>query len=166
MFKAAFPGSKSNDAILFCQEEILTYINENLVSHSANTISNPKTTSPEEADAKYERVIISSLQGYSLYLNKVSTDGIKKCLELNLKIVEDKKFWKLAKHPVTKIRSAWYGSLAALCQKASFILEKQQSNLCTSVFNNLDEAEPAVLTLVWETALLTITTIEVCGKQS
>lgn len=146
---------------MFCQEEILSYVYENLVSHSPHTLSNPKTTSTEDADAKYERVIISSLQGYSLYLNKLNPDAIKKASELNEKIITNAKFWKFAKHNIAKIRCAWFGVITALCQKALFLLENEEERVSITVFANLDETEPSVLALVWEAALLTVTTIQV-----
>lgn len=119
-------------------------------------------TSAEEANAKYERVIISSLQGYALYLSKLNMEAIEKVAELNEKLVSNNKFWKLAKHKVAPIRSAWFGVLTALCQKAPFLLNKEEMHVSLCVFSNLDESEPTVLPLVWEAALLTITTIKVC----
>ena len=43
-FLQAFNGdaSKSRDAILFCQLEILTFIGQNLLQHTASTLSDPK----------------------------------------------------------------------------------------------------------------------------
>jgi hypothetical protein len=43
-FSQAFNGdsTKSRDAILFCQSEILAYIAQNLLQHTASTLSDPK----------------------------------------------------------------------------------------------------------------------------
>ena len=43
-FLQAFNGdaAKSRDAILFCQLEILTFICQNLIQHTASTLSDPK----------------------------------------------------------------------------------------------------------------------------
>jgi hypothetical protein len=43
-FLQAFNGdsAKSRDAILFCQLEILAYIAQNLLQHTASTLSDPK----------------------------------------------------------------------------------------------------------------------------
>lgn len=40
-FEEAFPSSKLNKAILFCQEEILSYIYDNLIIHTPQSLSNP-----------------------------------------------------------------------------------------------------------------------------
>lgn len=124
-------------------------------------MANSKTLTPEEAEAKYERIVISSLQGYTLYLEKVNLDGIEKAKELNEKLITDAKFWKFAKHKTAQIRAAWFGLLTALCMKAPFLLENNPSRVVPAVLSNLDETEPTVLPRVWEAVLLTITTIKV-----
>lgn len=58
---------------------------------TAQTLSNLKNVSAEEAEAKYERVLISCLQGYCLYLEKVSIEQIKNASVLNNSIVSSSK---------------------------------------------------------------------------
>lgn len=41
-FEQAFPSTKLNKFITFCQEEILNYIYESLIKHIPQTLSNPK----------------------------------------------------------------------------------------------------------------------------
>ena len=38
----AFPPKKMTEAIIFCQEEILKYICDNIIVQTAQTLSNPK----------------------------------------------------------------------------------------------------------------------------
>lgn len=158
-FESAFPANKLQEAIIFCQEEILSYICDNIIVQTAQTVGNPKTTSTEDLEAKYERVIISSLQGYTLYLNKVNIEAIQKSQELNEQLVLSSKFWKLPKHKLPPIRAAWFETLTAICMKAPFLLEKNHSQLITTVFTSLSENEPTVLPRVWEAVLLTITKV-------
>lgn len=157
----AFPENKTQEAIVFCQEEILSYICENLTVHTVQTLNNAKTTLPEDAEAKYQRVLISSLQGYTLYLNAVSLEHIEKQVDSNLKIISHAKFWKLAKHKVATIRSAWFGVITALCQKSPLLREKEAGHIIGSVFGNLDEKEPVVLPAVWESLLSVLSTVNV-----
>ncbi|XP_018571354.1 E3 ubiquitin-protein ligase listerin isoform X2 [Anoplophora glabripennis] len=159
-FKDAFPVNKFQEAVVYCQEEILSYINDNLLVQTAQTLSNTKNTSAEDAEAKYERVLISCLQGYCLYLEKVSSDQIQNVVTLNNDIVSNGKFWKLAKHKVSPVRAAWFKALTVLCQKAAFLLEGKGAQLVSTVFNNLEENEPTVLPYVWEAALLTMANIK------
>lgn len=111
--------------MFFCQEEVLSYICDNLTVHTSQTLSNPKlvydndkhiiitknnfiflkrTSTPELAEAKYERILISSLLGYSFYLKTISPDHLKTPHEINKKIVTNNRFWKLVKHKTPTIR--------------------------------------------------------------
>ncbi|KAJ8918958.1 hypothetical protein NQ315_016860 [Exocentrus adspersus] len=159
-FVDAFPPNKFQEAVVYCQEDILAYINENLLVQTAQTLSNPKHVSVEDSDAKYERVLISCLQGYCLYLEKVSTDQIQNAATQNNEIVSNAKFWKLSKHKVAPVRAAWFKALTVLCQKASFLLEGKGAQVVSTVFSNLEENDPTVLPYVWEAALLTMANIK------
>lgn len=54
--------------------------------------------SKEELDVKYERILICSLNGYALYLSKVSMEQIKKYENIHKEILSSPKFWKLSKY--------------------------------------------------------------------
>lgn len=51
-----------------------------------------KNVSEEEAQAKYERVVISSLQGYCLYLEQVTSEHIRAQAVINSNIISNGKF--------------------------------------------------------------------------
>uniref|UniRef100_A0A1Y1KK52 E3 ubiquitin-protein ligase listerin n=1 Tax=Photinus pyralis TaxID=7054 RepID=A0A1Y1KK52_PHOPY len=159
-FQDAFPKNKIKEAIAYCQEEILSYIGENLTIHTSSTLSNPKITSPEDAEAKYQRVLISSLHGYTLYLQQLCTDEIEKQEELNMKIISDSKFWKFAKNKVLPIKSAWYCVISSICQKSPTFLKKEYAHIVGAVFSDLDESEPIVVQSLWEAILSVLSTIE------
>ena len=115
----------------------------------------------DEMEAKYQRVLISSLQGYALYLHKLPADQLKAAEQANKKILVSKKFWKLWKHSCALIRNAWFTVVIALCQKAPHFLANEGSRVALAVFGNLDESDPIVLPTVWEASLHVLTTIEV-----
>ncbi|KAK4881955.1 hypothetical protein RN001_005274 [Aquatica leii] len=158
-FQDAFPKNKIPEAIVYCQEEILAYICDNLTVHTAQTLSNPKTTTTEDAEAKYQRVLISSLHGYALYLQQLSTEQIEKQTDLNLKIISDSKFWKFVKHKVSAIKSAWFCVISSLCHKSPNFIEKEIARIVGSVFSNLDENDPIVVPSLWEALLSILSTI-------
>lgn len=163
-FQEAFPPNKVIEAIIFCQEQILTYIYDNLIVQTAQTLSNPTTVTAEEMEAKYQRVVISSLQGYALYLQKLPADQLKAAEQANKKFLVSKKFWKLSKHSCALIRNAWFTVIIALCQKAPDLLADEGSRVALAVFSNLDENDPIVLPTVWEASLHVLTTIEDCWQ--
>lgn len=161
MFKATFPANKLQEAVIFCQEEILNYIHDNLSIQSPEALNNSKMLSPEDCEAKFERVIISSLHGYSFYLEKIPIDIIEKENALNENIITNGKFWKLSKHKIALIRAAFFGVLVILIQKAPFLLKNQQNLLVSTVISNVDDSEPTVLPRVWEALLLVAINIDV-----
>ncbi|XP_030758114.1 E3 ubiquitin-protein ligase listerin [Sitophilus oryzae] len=158
-FKEAFPPAKFQDAIVFCQAEILTYIYDNLLVQTVKTIAAQNCTK-EEAEAKYVRVLLSCLQGYALYLQQVPTEQIKEAAEANSKIVSHKGFWKLIKNEVPLVRAAWFQVLTVLCRKAMFLLENRETQILTIVLNKLDDGEPTVLPHVWECVLVAVSSIQ------
>lgn len=148
-FSATFPVNKIQDCVVFCQKEILSYIDNNLQSDV-----NAKQCSNEEAEAKYERILVSTLQGYCLYLDTLTEEQISKCMELNLKITRNSRFLNLATHPIILIRATFFKTIATLYNKAPFLLEENQTQIIPLIFNNLNENEPSVVGFVWEAVLL------------
>lgn len=149
------------EVIVFCEEEILSYITDNLTNQTIETLSNTKIVSREDAEAKYERVLLTSLKGYTLYVTKVPSEQIRKSLELNAKLISNANFWKLAKYKVVTVKSAFFGVLSAVGQNAPFLFDSDKKTVINVVFANLDANEPTVLPLTWETALLIMSNIEV-----
>lgn len=158
-FNEAFPPQKLADAVAFCQEEILNYIYENLVVHTPQTLCNAKTMTTEEIESKYIRTVISSLQGYGLYLTRLTSDQLQAAKEFNQKLVSDAKFWKFSKHECPQIRSAWFGALIALCQNAQFLISGEEKRVGQAVFGSLDENDATVLPVIWEAALVALVAI-------
>ena len=159
-FNETFPAQKMSEAIAFCQEEILNYIYENLVVHTPQTLCNAKTMTPEEIEAKYIRTVTSSLQGYGLYLSRLTSDQLHSAEELNRKLVSDSKYWKFSKHQSPQVRSAWFSALVALCQHAQFLVSGEEKRVGQAVFGSLDENESTVLPVVWEAALVALVAID------
>lgn len=112
-------------------------------------------------EAKYQRVIIASLQGYSLYLQRLSSDQIQQAEANNKKLLSSQKFWKYSKHKAPAIRNSFYNALISLCQNAKFLLAGETAHVSAAIFNNLDESDPMVLPNVWDAALNALVVIEV-----
>ncbi|XP_058124895.1 E3 ubiquitin-protein ligase listerin [Anopheles ziemanni] len=153
-FNSAFPPGKVNEVFVYCENEILDYYTKNLTVHTAITLSNPKSHTPEECENKYQRVLISSLRGYALYLGKIPAENLKKSAEKNTKLLESPKFWTYHKHKTAAIRSAWFEVISALLQHAVFLVEQHQAQVTTSVFQFLDESDPTVVSHVWSSIVM------------
>jgi hypothetical protein len=57
-----------------------------------------RVVAPEEMEAKYQRIVVSSLQGYVLYLHKLPAEQLQSAHEANKKLIALKKLWNLSKH--------------------------------------------------------------------
>ncbi|KOC69982.1 E3 ubiquitin-protein ligase listerin [Habropoda laboriosa] len=159
-FNDTFPQKKVIDAIVHCQCEILTYICDNITIHTPQTLSVQKNVTPEEMEAKYQRVLIASLLGYSVYLKKVPTQEIERMVDIHNKIISSNKFWKLVKYDALPVKTAFFNVLTSIIENATVLLQDEKKRAVTTIMNSLDETEPALLSAVWESMLVTITKIE------
>ncbi|XP_076673514.1 E3 ubiquitin-protein ligase listerin [Andrena cerasifolii] len=159
-FNDTFPQRKITDAIVHCQYEILTYICDNITVHTAQSLSLQKSLTAEEMDTKYHRLLIASLLGYSSYLKAVPTEEIEKVIEIHRKILSSSKFWKLVKYNVIPIKIAFFNALTSIIENAHILLQNEKKRAVTTIMNSLDETDPALLSAVWESVLVTINKIE------
>lgn len=116
-------------------------------------ISN-RSHSPEECENKYQRVLIASLRGYALYLSKMPEEQLQKSVEKNGLLLDNAKFWAYHKHKTPAVRSAWFEVISALLQYGTFLIEKHQQQITTSVFQFMDETDPTVVTHIWSSIIL------------
>lgn len=114
-----------------------------------------RSNSPEECEAKYQRVLISSLRGYQLYLTKLSPDQIDEDSSKNIAILENGKFWSLQKHKIPNIRAAWFGVICSLLQ-TTLDLAKFEKQIATAAVQGLDETEGVALPNIWAALFLTM----------
>lgn len=149
----------------------MNYVYDNVICQTIGTLSNVKAIGEEEAKAKYERVVITSLMGYALYLKKTD-DGIDEnddgcVIDLDRKIVDDRKFWKMSKYDESngpnnnRLRGSWYTVLSVILQRAPRLLNGHEKDVCDAVFNHLDDNDPSVSISVWESALLIVNNVRV-----
>ena len=116
----------------------------------------------EELEAKYQRVLVASLLGYSSYLKKVPVEKIEKEKEqLHKQLLSNAKFWKLAKHESVLVRTAFFNLLASIIENATMLLDDEKKRAMTVIINSLDETDPSLLSAVWASMLVAITKVEV-----
>ncbi|XP_055609013.1 E3 ubiquitin-protein ligase listerin [Uranotaenia lowii] len=153
-FNSVFPANKMREVFVFCEAEILDYYTKNLTVHTAITLSNPKSHTPEECENKYQRVLISSLRGYALYLSKMSEEQLQKSGPSNTALLDNGKFWSYHKHATPAVRSAWFEVISALLQYGLFLVEQHHQKITTNSFQYMDETDPTVVTHIWSSIVL------------
>ncbi|KAF7402902.1 hypothetical protein HZH66_005169 [Vespula vulgaris] len=159
-FNETFPQKKIVDVIIHCQHEILSYICDNIITQTPQTLSIHKSLSAEEMETKYQKVLVASLHSYSYYFKKVPFQEVEKTIEIHQKIISNIKFWKLAKHNALPIKTAFFTALTSIIENADALIQNDKKRTVTVIMNSLDETEPALSLAIWESMLVAINKVQ------
>lgn len=86
----------------------------------------------EEMELKYQSVLISSLYGYSVYLKKVPIQKIEDMIDIHNKIINNNKFWKLAKNDSVPVKTAFFSVLTSMIENANLLLQNEKKKNCNN----------------------------------
>ncbi|XP_006899467.1 PREDICTED: E3 ubiquitin-protein ligase listerin [Elephantulus edwardii] len=161
-FEAAFPPSKQPEAIAFCKDEITNVLHDHLLKETPDTLSDPQTVPEEEREAKFYRVITSSLLALKKLLCLLPDNELDSLEEKFKVLLSHNKFWKYGKHSIPQIRSAYFELVSTLCQRIPQLMKAEASKVSPSVLLSIDDSDPVVCPALWEAVLYTLTTIEDC----
>ncbi|KAK1134380.1 hypothetical protein K0M31_012151 [Melipona bicolor] len=100
-------------------------------------------------EAKRQSVLISSLHGYSVYLNTVPIQEVEKMIELHNKIISSNNFWNLINTDVVPIKTAFFTLLTSMID-TNVMLQNEKKRTVTSIVNSLDEMYPPLSSAVWK----------------
>ncbi|XP_034539490.1 E3 ubiquitin-protein ligase listerin [Notolabrus celidotus] len=161
-FHAAFSPAKQPEALSFCKEEILNVLQDVLLKETADTLSDPQSVTGEEREAKYVRMLTSSLLGVKRLLSLLLPDD-RTALEQRLaNLIGSAKFWKYSKHKTPQVRGAFFEMVCALCEFTPALVQAEAARLCPAVLLSIDDTDPVVLPPVWEAVLHVVSTIPDC----
>uniref|UniRef100_A0AAX7UY04 E3 ubiquitin-protein ligase listerin n=1 Tax=Astatotilapia calliptera TaxID=8154 RepID=A0AAX7UY04_ASTCA len=161
-FQAAFSPAKQPEAIGFCKDEILNVLQDVLLKETADTLSDSQSLTEEEREAKYVRMLTSSLLGVKRLLSLLLQDD-RAALETGLAhLVNSGKFWKYGKHKIPQVRGAFFEMVCALCEFTPGLVHAEAARLCPAVLLSIDDTDPVVLPPVWEAVLHVVSTIHDC----
>lgn len=99
------------------QSAILTYAHDVIVKETTNTLSDERTVSPDDAYAKYSRVVGAVIMMVKKLLEDTSSTDLEKSQVLIDKFLNEEKIWKLATHSDPFIRRALYRLLIVALAK-------------------------------------------------
>ncbi|XP_076063145.1 E3 ubiquitin-protein ligase listerin [Oratosquilla oratoria] len=150
-FESTFPEDKRAGVMVYCCKEIMNYCQDNLFNQTANTLSDAKNTAPEDMESKYIRVLSSSISSISLLLKLTANVESKKgeVIKVVQPVINNPKFWCLAKHKSPLVRSAWFTIIKNVFEFDVEIIRPQKSELCKVVISALDDQDGMVLSHVW-----------------
>ncbi|XP_058483459.1 E3 ubiquitin-protein ligase listerin [Solea solea] len=161
-FQAAFSPPKQPEALSFCKEEILMVLQDILLKDTADTLSDPQSVTQEEREAKYLRMLTSSLLGVKRLLSLL-VQSDRKALEQRLEhLMNSGKFWKYSKHKTPQVRGAFFEMVCALSEFTPTLVQAEAARLCPAVLLSIDDTDPLVLPPVWEAVLHVVSTVPDC----
>jgi E3 ubiquitin-protein ligase listerin len=112
-FETSFPSEQKRDAVWrLYQGPLLAYVEAAILRHNSQTLSDERSTSPDDAEVKYVRVVSTSL----LILDQLfQTDLGEKSLrddEIFQAVINAKKIFELGSHKDASVRRAVYKLIA------------------------------------------------------
>uniref|UniRef100_A0A8C7E2R1 E3 ubiquitin-protein ligase listerin n=1 Tax=Naja naja TaxID=35670 RepID=A0A8C7E2R1_NAJNA len=161
-FEKAFPPSKQSEALMFCKDEILNVLQDNLLKETPDTLSDPQAVPEEEREAKFHRIITSSLLSLKKLLCMMPNNEIKSLEERLKTLLSQNKFWKYGKHNIAQVRSAFFEVITTFCQHIPESMNAEASRVCPAVLLSIDDSDAVVCLTLWEAVLHVIATIEDC----
>lgn len=98
-------NNRTREVCLHCQVDIIEYASRNLTFHTASTLSTGKSLTPEEAEQKYQRVVVCSLKELSFFVEHTQeAEDQTQIKELLAKLLAHQKFFSFAKNKLNAIK--------------------------------------------------------------
>ncbi|XP_069954752.1 E3 ubiquitin-protein ligase listerin isoform X2 [Cherax quadricarinatus] len=150
-FQEAFAVEKRAEVMIFTCKEIMDHITDNLFTQTAQTLSDPKVTDPEDMKNKYNRVLACSLNAVSLLLTTTakSTEKKQQVILMMGSLIENQSFWKISKTKNPMVRSAWFSTIKDMFEYDSELLRNSVMNLNSAILPALDDQDGTVLPHIW-----------------
>ncbi|KAK6175849.1 hypothetical protein SNE40_014229 [Patella caerulea] len=163
-FHNTFPSGKQNEALTIYRQEIINYFVDNLVSQTAQSLSDSKATDSEDMESKYTRTVASSLLGCRKLISAIPEDKKSTLVSSIISLFENGKFWKHGKSMVPSVKAGLYSFLAIVCQRYPEVANSYSSKLTPLVLHNLDISNPLIVGFMWEAILSLVNYSPVCWK--
>ncbi|KAK8183553.1 RING zinc finger protein-like protein [Phyllosticta capitalensis] len=132
-FKAVFstPEKMHNVRKAF-QQNILEYCRTVIDKESVNSLSDERNTSKDDAEAKYNRVIASSLAVIASLLSELSPDELAKERESYEEAIQDGRLWDFSSYNDPAVRRAVHRLLRTCISKQQDVLSANLSTISQS----------------------------------
>ncbi|XP_067945873.1 E3 ubiquitin-protein ligase listerin-like [Watersipora subatra] len=150
-FQSVFNSeTKSTEAVVYCHAEIIKYLYDMLFNASPETLSDSKTTSPEEMKEKYERALSASFLCLSLIISMCPQSKIKDFSAKFASTLEQPAFWKYSNHSNRMVKSSFFNLLSRVMQDIPALANDYAKKICSAVLSRLGETDPVICPNLWE----------------
>ncbi|KAM5483810.1 hypothetical protein McanCB56680_002912 [Microsporum canis] len=117
-FNRAFPTEEKQQGIwTVYQSSILEFIVDAALQQTPLTLSDERTVRPDDAEAKYARVVATALQEFSRLLATASTEKLNKNSDSVKKLLGSRDLWKFSYHEDAFVRRSLYELLQTCLSK-------------------------------------------------
>ena len=117
-FKRVFSSEeKVKNVWRLYQIPIIEFARDVIVKETTNTLSDERTTSPDDSSAKYSRVLSASMMMVTNLMETVSGAEIDKSRVLLQEFLSEEKIWKLASNSDPSVRRSLYRLLGTVLAK-------------------------------------------------
>lgn len=114
------------------QRSILEFCRASLLQENVQTLSDSRTTSADDAEALYARVVSTSLSVIEGLLEDLTPEDRKKERELYEEICGDAKLWEFAYHRDASVRRAIHQLLQACLERQPDLVNHNANNISTA----------------------------------
>lgn len=159
--QSAFPEAKLPEMVSFCKAEVMSHIKNNLFSPETNAGPTYKSQTPEEPEARHQRIVMATLHGYSFFVKHLPDKHLEWLCQEQSTILESPKFWKLSTHKNEHIRAAWYSVIGRQIERVSEWFGKLYlTNVSKIIIDHLNEKDSLVATQIWDCFLLLVSNMQ------
>ncbi|KAJ3333852.1 listerin E3 ubiquitin protein ligase 1 [Blyttiomyces sp. JEL0837] len=148
-------SNKRVDVLSFCNKSILEFVADNLFQQTPETLSDARYTSEEDMQAKYHRLLASSVMVLDMLYKSLPADKLEASSSEFANIFENPKFWELLRSPSAQTRLAMYTLINTLSTEERTSAQKCISFIESTFFDAAFGDEEASIHGQMVTTLLT-----------
>ncbi|KAJ2061715.1 hypothetical protein GGI17_002890 [Coemansia sp. S146] len=156
-FELVFPESKRTEAYAYCLKEILDFAQDNIVSQTKESLSDPRFADAEEMRAKYEHVVGASFGALALVVEEVPKDRLVEEQAAFDELLGNKEAMAFVggSESATYIRRSVYRLIRIIMLKCPELVRDTYRVMAQALLSNcFAEADPNAHGDMWDAVLL------------
>ncbi|KAJ2043867.1 hypothetical protein GGI08_007272, partial [Coemansia sp. S2] len=156
-FELVFPESKRTEAYAYCLKDILDFAQDNIVTQTKESLSDPRFADAEEMRAKYEHVVGASFGALTLVVEEVPKDRLVEEQATFDGLLSNKEAMAFlgGSESTTYIRRSVYRLIRIVMLKCPELVRDTYRVMAQALLSNcFSEADPNAHGDMWDAVLL------------
>ncbi|KAJ1734851.1 hypothetical protein LPJ61_000857 [Coemansia biformis] len=155
-FEAAFSESKRKEVISFCIPDLLAFAADNIVEQTAESLSDPRATDPEEIRSKYEHVVGASFGVLMLAVDEMAPDRLLEHRPAFDAVLTSKRALALVASPSLFVRRSIYRLVRSVMLRCPALAADSHAAVAQALLKHcFADADPGAHGDMWDAVLLT-----------